>query len=248
MNGAGFEVNVGVRAGFFSYPFFLPEGLATLWRGSFEGLTVSRNFLTGTANEIQAPLLKVPLTLQLGERRGALIVAGTWESYRLCFVNLHIHHGPPDAEGSNRRPNRRSEELKKALEVIQRDFADSDAVFMLGDFNSERVHSEIQMLLNAGFEELSLENGQPVPTWDPISNPLCRQNARITHGPAKAWDSERHQFDHIFVRARPGAFPTWRVRFQRVFDNDNFGMFISDHYGLLVDLVWEETDHDKLSR
>lgn len=230
------EVNTGVRIGDLSWPPFLQEGLALLWRGAFRAGAVSRHRLSGDGWEGRVPGLDLPIGFHLATRRGALVVSGEWMGTRLCFVDLHIHH-TPHVEGQR---SRRRDELEKLLVLIEPEIAAADATFLLGDFNCTRLHPELQWLARQGFEELSLDrDGAPMATWDPFLNPLCRKNTDANPDPdGLAWDSVARQLDHVLCKRSPSFQPSWRASARRVFDSDAFGAWMSDHLGLVVDLEW----------
>lgn len=238
-------VNVGLRAGEISYPFFLQEGLGILWRGALEKAHDAGCILSGHASEIRGPF-GIPFTLQLAERRGAQLVAGEWHGKKLCFVNLHLHNGAPA------RPEpaaRRAREIDRLVEWIDPWVQNCDAVFVLGDFNCEQGDAGLSTLRAAGFEEILPPLDEPVVTWDPEQNPFAKASlATLTIPEELEWDSRRHQIDHVFFKARGKAWtgrensrPPWTFKMQRVFDAPLLGTYLSDHFGLLVDISWAST-------
>lgn len=242
MEGHAVPINVGVRAGRLSYPFFLQEGLGIFWRGALEGVEPGTRILSGHATEFNAPLINVPIAFQFAERRGAILVSGTWHGKRFTFANLHLHHGAPNQESTERR----SREIDSLMEWLDPWIQQSDAVFVAGDFNCEHGAAELSSLTASGFEEILSARGEPVVTWDPVANPIARENSRKLDDPIyKEWDERRHQIDHIFYRVkglswanRADARPPWTFRIQRVLDAPTLGAWPSDHFGLLVDVSW----------
>ena len=238
MEVASSDINVGVRVGPFSYPFYLQEGLANLWKGPLEQKRSRRLVLSGNCADFLLPKLKIPVTLQFGERRGALITTGIWQGLKICVLNTHLHHGPP-AEGASER---RLRELETALRESKRERDNSDLVFLAGDFNCEPIHSEFQYILQQGFAEISVPRRGASPssmlTWDPRNNPICKKTSSLSSSDAATeWDACEHQFDHIFFKSQK-PLQNLRVDARRVLDTDAFGSWISDHYGLCVDLSW----------
>jgi len=237
------EANVGLRAGNFSYPFYLQEGLSLLWTPqSFFRVKSERVTLSQPVPEFKMLLgkWKIPLSFQLTERRVALFLKGVFGDQKLGIVNLHLHHGVPE-QNSNAR---RLKELTSLFERIEQDIRESDLFFLMGDFNCECHHDEFLFIKNQGFVELSVKaDKSPMMTWDPDINPLCKLTSSIDPHDQKslAWDKDPHQFDHIFVRysLKPGTFPPGlQIKSFRLFDDKKFGAWVSDHYGIGVELIW----------
>ncbi|MBS1985121.1 MAG: endonuclease/exonuclease/phosphatase family protein [Bdellovibrionales bacterium] len=243
MEGYGAGVNVGIRAGDISYPVFLQEGLAILWQGAFTKIETDHRILSGHAPEMRAPLLDIPITLQLAERRGAVLVSGEWAGKRFTFVTLHLHNGPPN---NKEHSARRAREIDLLMEWIDPWLQSSDAVFVLGDFNAERGDAELASLVSAGFQEVLTPLGDPIVTWDPTLNPIARASLARTQDPQeKEWDSRQHQIDHIFYRVkgkswgkREDSRPPWTFRIERIFDQPQGPIWPSDHFGLLTEISW----------
>lgn len=231
------EVNTGARIGDLSWPPLLQEGMALLWQGAFRAQTVKRPWLSGDGWEGRVPGIDLPIGLHLSHRRGALVVSGEWLGTRLCFVDLHLHH-TPHMEG---RTSRRQAELETLLGVLEPELDAADAIFLLGDFNCERAHPELQWLERQGFEELSRDGeGKPILTWDPFLNALCRKNTDANKDADDlAWDSVARQLDHVLCKRRASFQPSWKVSARRVFDSAAQGVWRSDHCGIVVDLAWE---------
>lgn len=242
----GFEafslpVQVGIKAGHIGWPPLLNEGLALFWRGPLKDSRTESIYLSGQAQEISAPG-GIPVTVQLEERRGAQLLTGVWKKRRFTFVNVHLHHGPAATGNAQRR----AEEVDRLMNFIEPFVAESDASFVCGDFNCEHGDSELAPLRAAGFEEILGGTGEPLYTWDPGINPRCRKNADLNDEPENMkWDKARHQFDHIFFKARgkswgkrPDSRAPFVSRIERIFDTDAYGAWVSDHFGLLVDVSW----------
>jgi endonuclease/exonuclease/phosphatase family metal-dependent hydrolase len=231
--GAGFAINVGLRAGSLSYPFLLQEGLATLWRGSLKNIQTQSQTLSGKAVEFRGPF-GIAFALQLAERRGALAVTGEWQGKRWTFVNLHLHAGNPNSIHSERR----TQEMKALMDWLKPHLDTSDVVIIAGDFNCEVQHSELDGLKEAGFEPILDASGKPIPTWDGSVNEIARNSVLTQKDPAmQEWDKVSHQIDHVFFRVK-GPKPAWTFKTERIFDKPLLGLWPSDHYGILVDISW----------
>lgn len=242
MEGVGAPVNVGIKAGPVSYPLFLEDGVGTLWRGPLNDVTSERLILSGAAAELNAPG-GLSFVLQLAERRGAVVVRGRWNDKTFVFANLHLHNGPPARPAVARRRTLELESLVAGLDVWAKD---ADAVFIAGDFNCERTDADLEPIRKAGFNDIVSARGEPVLTWDPVQNPIAKASVEAATDPTEIeWDSRRHQIDHVFYRIKPdswgvppGAPPPWTFKVSRALDTPRLGTWISDHFGLLIDIMW----------
>lgn len=238
------EANVGLRIGNFSYPFYLQEGLACLWSPqSFKKVRSERLTISDPIPEFKVILgkWKFPISLQLAERRVALFMKGYLGDTKIGLANVHLHHGIPDARSNPRRMS----ELRELFHYIDDEIAKCDLFFLLGDFNCEQEHEEYALLKQKGFVELSLgPQGERLITWDKNRNPLCHKTSALDLADLKTleWDAQLHQFDHIFVRESqsPGAL-SGRLKSTpfRLFEDDRHGAWVSDHFGLGVDILWD---------
>jgi endonuclease/exonuclease/phosphatase family metal-dependent hydrolase len=239
------EANVGVRIGQFSYPFFLQEGLITLTSKNLMNVRSERLILSGAIPEFDLNVggHDIPVSLQLSERRVALLTTAEWNGLTLGVVNLHVHHGPADGKQNKRR----LKEFEVLFDLIKEKKAeDCDFLLLTGDFNCEREHDEYSLVEKHGFTEISTTpDGGPLITWDPDHNERCHMTAdmAVKGGEESKWDHVQHQFDHIFLRVKksPGKIPaSLSVKASRIFDDARYGTWVSDHYGLCVDLEWSD--------
>jgi len=242
---ANFPINVGIRAGRLSWPPFLEDGLSSFWKGPLNDWKIEKVFLSGTGNDWEIGPFKFPVSTQFEERRGALILKGTWNKRNFVFVNLHLHAGSPSKGASLRR----AKEIDLLLSKLEAHFDTADAIFLLGDFNCEHGSSELSPLQAAGFKEFLTAQGEPVDTWDARFNPITQLT--MSHTKDQSWlemDSKPRQIDHIFYKIKGKAWgkkhnsqAPWTIKLYRVFDGPGFGSWISDHFGLLVDISWTES-------
>mgnify|MGYP006287253203 CR=1 FL=1 len=238
------EANVGLRIGNLSYPFYLQEGLAFLWSAQslrkFEGERIT---LSDPIPEFRLVLgkWKLPISLQLAERRVALLIKGIFDGLKIGFVNLHLHHGAPVPGGHPRR----LKELHTLFSNIETEFQSYDYFFLMGDFNFESSHDEVSLLKSKGFTEISLgEKDAPLITWDSGINPICHlTSSQDKHtDAANKWGDYPRQLDHIFMfdKRNPGKISeNVTVSAYRLFDKARNGVFVSDHFGIGVDLIWK---------
>ncbi len=236
MQSAGFAVNTGARLGRFSYPLFLEEGLGTYWTDSLIRSRSEGKFLSGWGLDYKLPF-GISAGIHFGERRGALMTQGLWEGQKCCFVNVHLHAGPAVFASA-----RRLEEIERLLEWVNASAKDADLIFLAGDFNSATAHPEIQKILDAGYESLCQQNGEDTPTWDPITNSLCEKSMSLDPDPVwREWDKTVKALDHVFVMQK-GKKIKWKASVQRIGDTPQEGMWLSDHFGLIVDLTWKKAE------
>jgi len=238
------EANVGLRIGNLSYPFYLQEGLTFLWSAqSLKKFESERITLSAPIPEFKLVLgkWKLPISLQLAERRVALLVKGIFDGLKIGFVNVHLHHGAPIPGGHPRR----LKELETLFSNIDTELQSCDYFFLMGDFNFESSHDEVSLIKSKGFTEISLrENGEALITWDSSVNPICRlTSSQDKHADAaNKWDDYPRQLDHIFMfdKKNPGKISEdLSVSAYRLFDPDRNGVFISDHFGIGVDIFWK---------
>lgn len=243
MEGVGVPINVGIRAGEISYPLFLQDGVGILWKGGLKNPQSESRILSGSASEWKTPApLSIPVTLQLAERRGAILVSGEWAGKTFTFANLHLHNGSPAKKECS---TRRSREVDTLMEWMDPWIQKSDATFISGDFNCEHGHAELSPLISAGFEEVLTALGEPIATWDPKINPIAGASLSKSDAQDREWDSKAHQIDHIFYKAkgkswgkREDSRPPWTFRVERVFDKPILGAWASDHFGLMAEISW----------
>jgi len=245
LEGESAEANVGMRVGSLSYPFLLEEGLAILWEPAFTPMGDSptqRLVLSGNFAEFKAPFFDIPISLQLSERRVALLATGMWEGYKIAMVNLHLHHGNPKWKMSG---DRRLAELKSLVKQTESIFKKQDFVILTGDFNCYSGLPEFQFVMDQGFEEVSLDaKKKPIVTWDPFVNQLCKNSVQLTKDPVmREWDEHRNPFDHVFVKrvSKKAQDIQFKTKSERVFDKPSKdGTWASDHYGIISTLSWKE--------
>ncbi|MDE0202000.1 MAG: endonuclease/exonuclease/phosphatase family protein [Rhodospirillaceae bacterium] len=154
---------------------------------------------------------------------------------RVRVVNLHATAG-----GAYRRkrrlgaPDRRSAQIAQAIEAAGAPF--DGTVVLAGDFNCDPAADPAmdRLLGAAGFADVAAGlpvDARPQGTWDP-ANPLNR--SRRAAGPAR-------RVDHIFVRPGGGGVRASSVR--TLLDEPvvplpgGEPLPLSDHYGLLAELV-----------
>lgn len=239
-----FPINTGLRVGPLSYPFFLQEGLSTLWNGKLSDLRYEKKFLSGSGVDFLA-FGGIPFSFHAQERRGALLLHASWHGKRFSFVNLHLHSGRPHKSSDLRRAS----ELDTLLQTLEKEFQHSDAIFIGGDFNCEQGQEELAGLMAKGFQEFLPSNKDALNTWDPLLNPLCRRVSQMTTDKGhREWDAQVHQLDHIYFwwkasawGKKPASTVPWTVSTTKVFDHDHYGVWMSDHIGIRVDLSWEES-------
>jgi endonuclease/exonuclease/phosphatase family metal-dependent hydrolase len=243
LSSAGAEGNVGLRLGQISYPFLLQEGLGFLWNSQLKTnpiLDPQRFVLSGPCPDYKSPFLKIPLTFQLTERRVALMMSGTVGPFKVGFINTHLHHGNPKWKESG---TRRENELNTLFEQSKNYFGDDhDFVFLMGDFNCYPGLKEYDLILQNGFEEISLDsNNKPIVSWDPFENMQCRHSVDMTQDPLiREWDNNKNAFDHIFIKKYSNSAKSSKIKTQskRVFDTGP--VWPSDHYGILCQVEIKE--------
>ena len=234
MKSAAFPVNTGVRLGRLSYPIFMEEGLGTFWRGKLENVKSENQFLSGWGFGLKIPF-GIPFDFQTAERRGALKLSGEWEGLKFSFFNLHLHSGPTETSTA-----RRIQEIEKLLQWINDSSRDDDAIFIAGDFNAAGEHEEVKKILAAGFESVSLKDGKDLPTWDPVKNSLCNESAHMSRDATwREWDLSVKALDHVFLR-RKKSRAKWHIEVALFGERPTQGNWLSDHYGLLVDISWRK--------
>ena len=154
-----------------------------------------------------------------------------------CRVkNLHATAG--GAYMRHKRPShdRRHAQIAEAATIATG--ADEDVVVLAGDFNSGPTAAPhiYEHLMAAGFTDTVAaasndDNSGPRGTWDPAN--------ALNRGKAVA---EAHRVDHIFTRQKAGADVSV-VRTEIVLHEpavalpDGSTVPVSDHYGLLVELI-----------
>jgi endonuclease/exonuclease/phosphatase family metal-dependent hydrolase len=243
LDGTFAEANVGIRVGPLSYPFLLQEGLATFWKNSFSPVSETppeRLVLSGGFTELKTPLISIPISLQLSERRVALVVTGLWHDYKISIVNLHLHHGNPKWKKSG---DRRLSEIQSLFQKTDDLFRNQDFVFLVGDFNCYSGLPEFQYILDQGFEEISLDSkNKPIITWDPYLNKICKNSVELTQDPViREWDEHKNPFDHIFIKKISPRAKKLKLKTSchRLFDKPSpEGIWASDHFGLMAEISW----------
>lgn len=236
------EGNVGMRVGDFSFPPFLQEGLGMFWKGRFEKICHYRWVLSGPFFETQLPVLGIPISTQLKERRVALCVCGQWQNLNIAVVTTHLHHGNPEVKSAGLR---REQEIKNIFLGIGSINPKPDLIFLAGDFNCFLGISEFDLFKKNGFEELSLsENGNSLATWDPNQNPLSAQSRDLSAAPlARAWDNKQNAFDHIFWRPSPQMKKEFsdlpQIKSEITLNRPGpRGHWPSDHFGILTQITF----------
>jgi endonuclease/exonuclease/phosphatase family metal-dependent hydrolase len=175
------------------------------------------------------------VSAHLGERRAALAVEGTWAGRRWLFANTHLHSGAAKLGHDLRR----KQEVAKLLEWLAPKLEKVDAAVLCGDFNADGGHAEIQALVDEGFRDIEPPLGGPLLTWQPKKNAVCAESVALNRDPnALAWDEVDHQFDHVFVWSKKPA--SWTSRIQLALDAPVGPVWLSDHFGLVADLLWTE--------
>jgi endonuclease/exonuclease/phosphatase family metal-dependent hydrolase len=240
------EGNVGIRLGNFSYPPLLQEGLATLFTSEFTPLgpeQSKRIVLSGDCFDSRAPILNSPFTFQLKERRIALFCRLKWQNLTFVVVNTHIHHGNPKWKASG---DRRLSELTSLFQNLDVYTTPEDLVLLCGDFNCYPGLPEYDLILQKGFQELSLnqKSKESIITWDPSLNPVCQNSVELSQDPlAREWDEQKNAFDHIYLKtpeSRKGLLKN--VATERIFDKPNSqGIFASDHFGIRCELSFDSS-------
>ncbi len=222
-------VNTGARVGRLSYPLFLEEGLGNFVSKNVSEFTESHIFLSGKGWDTQ--WASIPLSFHLAERRGALLSTFKWEGHSYGLINLHLHSGPPALASA-----RRSEEIHKLLEWVELKAKDIENLFIAGDFNSRASDPEMKLLQDAGFKHLAPAGGQH--SWDPDKNNLCLMSAELDRIETwRKWDFEAKSIDHIFLRQKDRS-KDWKAESRLIGDTAPDGVFISDHFGITLDLSW----------
>jgi len=232
------EVNVGIRVGNFSYPPFLQEGLCTLWNNPVENLEVFRWVLSGKAPDFDfIPIVlpfKIPITIQLSERRAAMATLFRYHRLRFLIVNLHLHHGTPNT-GEDKR---RIVELKQLFTQIKPLLDRSDVCLLAGDFNCDIGQNDYNQIISEDFVELSrTKSNGPLNTWDPYGNSIAKSQADHS---GEAWDQNPHQLDHIFLKTNI----KWHLEMESklIFAGKDNMAHCSDHLGLASFLNFEQPD------
>ncbi len=228
------EGNVGMRLGNLSFPFLLQEGLGVLWRGSLQNSQSERIVLSGPFFESKLPILNMPVSAQLKERRVALFVTGEWAGLRVAFITTHLHHGNPEIKESGKRREQELDSIFSHLGPLENSF---DFIFLVGDFNSFAPLPEFKKILNFGFEELSLDSQKKsLISWDPKVNALCARTTALSPDPrARAWDNKPNAFDHVFWKSNHPAKSNAKISAKRILDKPSRdGIWLSDHFGLEV--------------
>ena len=153
---------------------------------------------------------------------------------RLRVINLHVTAGGAYRRRRKGAPDRKRAQIVEAIAAAGTPF--EGTVVLAGDFNSDPANDPAieRPLRNAGFSDAAANLPDGVRhrgTWDP-DNPLNRARAA---GPAR-------RVDHIFVR--PGGEPRTGVTAVRTILDEPVvsvpgagPLPVSDHYGLLAELV-----------
>ncbi|MFL5812482.1 MAG: endonuclease/exonuclease/phosphatase family protein [Bdellovibrionia bacterium] len=231
MRDAAMRCNAGIKWGSMGLPLHLSDGLLTLTGKAFRKRKTVRITLSGKAYEWDTPF-GVPLFMQLGERRCALLLETVWKSRKIAVVNLHLHNG---TEVSHHHRTRRREELVRLARSLKRRSKDVDLLAVCGDFNCEADSSSMEPLWEIGLIDCAqLSATQQKITWDPQNNPATEISARLAterQDECRGWEDAPHIFDRIYVQAK---VPLKKVGLKRVCDEPN----LSDHYGVLAELTF----------
>ena len=158
--------------------------------------------------------------LNLVRPRGYLTSRLLFHGMPLYVVNTHLNLGE---QGYRRR---QVEELTRHCQVL----GEEGSVVVCGDFNVTPESEEIQLLCSrAGVRDALEEKGCVEPTWS-SRNPL-------THGVLREGD---HRCDFIFYRGLGGVGGHRMVNRRCRLDRPFWGQtWLSDHFGIVLDLVLE---------
>lgn len=222
--------NSGPRIGPLALPLLLREGLGTLVRGPLTSKQHYHRELSGTAIEWEGPW-RLPLHLQLGERRVAQKVKLKSGRKRLTLCNLHLHNGPRGTESQARR----LQEVKRLLRFLSQELSRNRPTIICGDFNCDPEDAELRPLQEAGFECVTQDLP---PTWHPRLNPSALLSSQLAKKEDDAkWDRESHLFDQIWIRGPWQIESLRRVADEPVASPKFFGFgapqyFLSDHFAI----------------
>jgi endonuclease/exonuclease/phosphatase family metal-dependent hydrolase len=235
MRDAVMRCNAGIKLGSFGLPLHLSDGLLTLTGEAFRKRKIVRIPLSGKSYEWHTPW-GVPLFMQLGERRGALLLETEWRGRRIAVVNLHLHNGTDSSQTHRMRRREELARLARSLKRRTKNVAkDVDLLAVCGDFNCEADSSSLEPLWEIGLIDCGqLGSKKQKITWDPKKNPLTQVSARLANQHEKdshGWEDTPHTFDRIYVRTR---VPLRKVELKRVCDQP----MLSDHYGVLAELTF----------
>jgi endonuclease/exonuclease/phosphatase family metal-dependent hydrolase len=231
MRDAAMRCNAGIKWGRFGLPLHLSDGLLTLTGKAFRKRKTVRITLSGKAYEWDTPF-GIPLFVQFGERRCALLLETEWSGRKITVVNLHLHNG---TDVSRHHRARRREELARLARSLKRRAKDVDLLAVCGDFNCEADSSSLEPLLELGLIDCAqLAASKQKITWDPKRNALTQVSAQLATkllDECRGWEDAPHVFDRIYVQAK---VPLKKVALKRVCDEPN----LSDHYGVLAELTF----------
>lgn len=195
-------------------------------RGLTNGLlTLSRLPLLSTSF---TPFRSFSLSQRVFVQQGVLSVTVPFGGGEVSVLNLHT------TAGGARSPESRSAERVRARQLAEVARLAPGPAVVCGDFNAgpEASPSNYESFLAAGFLDAAsgLPGSSPGVTWDP-GNPLNVSGHFVSCPPQR--------IDHVFLSAACSIVP---VRSEVVFTDPcvpaGGGLVpLSDHYGVLVDLV-----------
>ena len=226
LHGDGCIVNAGVKIARFGLPPFLEEGLATFAGEGFSPRQWAETTLSGSAREYPG-LLGISLTVQLAERRKALLFEAQCGTKRIAVVNLHLHHGPDTVRQNLARKAAELLKLKQWLEPRAKDW---DFLAVCGDFNCDPQSSCLEPLESLGLKDTSqIARAEPFLTWNPQKNPLAGMSPELAGSEeVRAWDAGAHSFDRIYIRS---VTPVEKVALSMICEPE-----LSDHFGLAAEI------------
>jgi endonuclease/exonuclease/phosphatase family metal-dependent hydrolase len=135
---------------------------------------------------------------------------------------------------TRRGAERRLREARKALSFIEREAAGCP-VILLGDLNALANSEEIELLRNAGFvDAFASINSNPQDTWDEDRNTNIHLQGQ-KRPEWIPWEPRNKRIDYILLRG-PGLSVK---RAQVVLDQPINGQYVSDHFGVLAEIIVE---------
>lgn len=225
MRGESALVNTGIKCGTVGIPPLLSEGLGIFAGRGFSELKFEEVLLSGSGLELH--LSFCDLTLQVAERRKALMMSGVLEGQRVVVANLHLHHGPDSTEENSQRKISELGVLRDRLDPLVKN---ADLALVCGDFNTDGDSKVMEPIRKMGFKDVAELAGATVPpTWDARVNPLAALSPEAaTSEEARQWDATPHVFDRIYV-----AGSVKQVRYSQIREPG-----LSDHFAVCAEITW----------